>query len=304
MKKSTIKRLEAWVQEQLANPAPRGGRNNQVVQVAPRMLELGWDEDGIVEAFMGAFGYDDDDAEMDGEIRLAVKSSARYVQPIDERSAKEIAEAKAKEAQARITAERLLKSVMINYRWTYDEITASSEASALPPKAQTQFFLQTLFDPSDIVWIGNVWSTGKPKNVANFQRVDHWLAATRWPGEFVSHCTFQNGVCSRSNDTLAERKYLVVESDELSKDEIGAVFNWLVAECEMNLRAVVFSGKRSLHGWFDWPSSASEAEIGHVKATLTGLKCDPSTLRASQPVRLPGVMRRETKTIQSLLYLA
>ena len=45
----------------------------------------------------------------------------------------------------------------------------------------------------------------------------------------------------------------VVESDTLSKDEVGAVFAYLQRRLHYPLHCIVDTAGKSLHGWFDAP---------------------------------------------------
>jgi hypothetical protein len=91
-------------------------------------------------------------------------------------------------------------------------------------------------------------------------------------------------------------RFLVVESDTLSKAEIAAVFGW----CRqfLSLRGIVDTGGKSLHGWFDYPTTA---QLHELRGILPRLGCDPALFKPSQPCRLPGARRGER--VQSLLYL-
>lgn len=95
-------------------------------------------------------------------------------------------------------------------------------------------------------------------------------------------------------------KYAPTEHD-LERNRAGclALTRWLREEVRLRLRAVVDSGNRSMHAWFDRPPEPITAEL---VALAPGLKLDPATFRPAQPVRLPG-WRRETGRWQRLIYL-
>jgi hypothetical protein len=97
---------------------------------------------------------------------------------------------------------------------------------------------------------------------------------------------FHPGTISRSDSNVAVRRFLVVESDKLTKDESGAIFCLL--RHKLKLRAVVDTGNKSLHGWFDYPD---EDNVEQLKAFLPELGCDPKMFGASQPARLAGQLR-------------
>jgi hypothetical protein len=77
-----------------------------------------------------------------------------------------------------------------------------------------------------------------------------------------------------------------------------AVFCALEEQHGLTPRALVSSGNKSLHAWFDWPD---EGEQEDWQAVLKGYQCDPANLRPSQPVRLPGIIRPDTGRPQELL---
>jgi hypothetical protein len=300
-------RLETWIGHQLENPPAEGqGRNNFMIMVTPRMLELGWDEDGIFEAWKTAFDLEDDDSK-DDEVRRAIESAKRYITPIAIESKAEIRKRKIVEERAHQAGARALDGILRDYSWTMAEIAEAGGMESWTPAEQTDTFLATMFMGYDHIWAGMPWQSGVGQKAngktfdyrQNFKTIDDWRGIKNLAHEFISHCTFKPGSENRSNSNVQSMRYMVVESDELDVNQVGAVFNWMVSR-GAKLRAVVFSGRRSLHGWFDWESDNNTKELG---AMLKGLKCDPSTLRASQPVRLAGRTRKDTKTIQTLLYL-
>jgi hypothetical protein len=155
-----------------------------------------------------------------------------------------------------------------------------------------------LFAPHDVVWIGDVYDSGKPENAANFRFVSDWRGLPTCPGNFTCGSTFHPWIISRSNETVAERKFLIIESDTLKRGEMLSVIAW----CRqfMRLRAVVSTGGRSLHAWFNFPEAAKLADL---RVILPELGCDPALFKPAQPCRLAGAYRREKSTYQTLLFL-
>lgn len=160
--------------------------------------------------------------------------------------------------------------------------------------------LLALFQPEDVVWIGSIYDSGKPQHMANFRSRDAWMGETGAPAAFTCPSTFKSGSSARANEFLKDRRFLVVESDTLPKDEVGSIFQWMRMKCGMVLRAVVDTGGKSLHGWFDFPSAT---ELPDLRLVLPELGCDPKLFTASQPVRLPGAFRVEKNAIQRLIFL-
>ena len=159
--------------------------------------------------------------------------------------------------------------------------------------------LLSKFAPNDVVWIGGVQDSGRPECAVNFKSAQEWLSYSRAPGQFTCPVAFKNTSFARSNANIIGRRFLVVESDLLKKDEVGAVFR-LLTDCGLKLVAVVDTAGKSLHGWFDFMSC--ETALDELKLVLPALKCDPKLFTPSQPVRLPGAERDEK--LQRLIYLA
>ncbi len=190
--------------------------------------------------------------------------------------------------------------VLIKWRWPVADIE-SGTVLRVPCEASDQSrAILGLFQPSDIVWIGDIHSSGRPEHAAHFRTAAEWMEFGTLPGPFVCPSTFQSGAFSRGNDHVAQRRFLVVESDTLPKDQVGAVFRWLREAVGLPLRAVVDTGGKSLHGWFDFPSEFILAEL---KLILPELECDPKLFTASQPVRMAGMIRPEKGNLQRLLFL-
>jgi len=161
--------------------------------------------------------------------------------------------------------------------------------------------LLQLFSPDDNIWIGQLWDTGQPHHACHFRPVKDWLAQEAVaPGPHICPASFRRGAYTRAEDSVLGRAFLVVESDTLSKRESSAIFQWL--QQQLHLYAVVYTGNKSLHGWFKCPD-CDYAGFQELKVILTGLNCDPAMFRVSQPCRLPGWLREDTQHYQRLLYL-
>jgi hypothetical protein len=195
--------------------------------------------------------------------------------------------ARAKNSKAQILSE---------YATDPADLFEESPCRLLGPPANDWGLLLGLFRPPDVVWIGNVTDSGHGYE-QSFRPVSEWLPQPRPPGPFTCPSVFKPGAYSRSKENVVSTPFLVVESDLLTKPEICAVFSWL--RQFLRLRAIVDTGGRSLHGWFDYPQSTTV--MGELKIILPPLGCDPAMFKPSQPCRLPGVKRGPG--VQALLYL-
>ena len=78
----------------------------------------------------------------------------------------------------------------------------------------------------------------------------------------------------------------MVESDTLSRDEVGAVFAYLTRRLRYKLHCIIDTAGKSLHAWFDAPPN--KAFESRLKVGLEVFGCDPKVFSYSQPVRVPG----------------
>ncbi len=118
-------------------------------------------------------------------------------------------------------------------------------------------------------------------------------------GNYTCGSSFKAGSYQRTNENLNGHRFLVVESDVLSRDEVGAVFAHLRRRLHYGLHCIVDTGGKSLHAWFDAPRSKVLED--RLKVGLEVFWCDPKVFTYSQPVRVPGAWR-EGK-LQRLVWL-
>ena len=174
------------------------------------------------------------------------------------------------------------------------------------PKEDWRLIMK-LFRPDDVVWVGT-----KKNDSANethpsewidycktrFRTASDWLKETQCPGILTCPNTFKPGTHSRRDAEVLARRFLVLESDTLDKNQVCAVFKW--TEQFTKLRAIVDTAGKSLHAWFEMPTPDV---LGQLETILPQLGCDGSMFIPSQPCRLPGGYRADTGRNQSLLYL-
>ncbi|MDB4316855.1 hypothetical protein N9911_01175 [Akkermansiaceae bacterium] len=162
--------------------------------------------------------------------------------------------------------------------------------------------------------MGSLYQSGKPENSSSFQTCQQWLKADSLPPRLAAGI-FQAGSISRSEQAIISRPYVVIESDELigfkpktteernmNKRLSAALFAFMADRLKMTLRAVIDTGGKSLHGWFDRPSPAG---MNALKTIITGLAIDPAVFArcSSNPLRTPGCRHEGTDQTAQLLYL-
>jgi hypothetical protein len=190
----------------------------------------------------------------------------------------------------RVMAERFKPELFEKFHWPFSQIVADSPLHVCERDAEDQFRTWLRLWPAHChVWIGDIFSSGRPEHRTHFRPVADWYQIGPAMGNFTCGSSFKPGSFQRSNANCNGTRFLVIESDTLAKDEVGAVFAYLNRRLHFNLHAVVDTAGKSLHGWFDAPRDKRiEARL---KAVLTVFGCDPKLFTYSQPVRVPGAFR-------------
>jgi hypothetical protein len=209
-------------------------------------------------------------------------------------------EAEEKEV-TRLQAQVGLGSVVRDFATTPEKWLKQSPTRIAEPRDQWRQLLH-LFNPDAVTWIGHdVRETDKDSDrfATKFRTAGEWrsLRGPGAPGMYTCPAIFKTGAFSRCNENVLHRPFLVVESDLLTKTEVGAVFAWMTQQC-LRLRAIVDTAGKSLHGWFEFPDEPSLKELQII---LPAFKCDPALFKPSQPCRLPGALR--DGNYQKLLYI-
>ena len=190
------------------------------------------------------------------------------------------------------------------HAWPVSEIESGIAAHSLYEQFNT--FIHTMFTPNDVVWMGTPFESGEVYS-DNFASTETWARRWRNVGPFICPNPFNSDATDRSIKTLSDKRYFVIEGDDchpdkdINRDRCGAIFKYAMAvKSELKLRAVVDSGNKSLHGWFDYPGDEIYQWCLEV---LPAMGADPATMRLAQPVRLPGVIRDNGKE-QRLLWIS
>lgn len=183
-----------------------------------------------------------------------------------------------------------LEGIKRIYQWDLRAIEKSSPRRTGHRDPDDQFRMWLRIWPQKAhVWIGDVFSSGRPEHAKHFRTPAEWQQIGPVMGNYTCGSSFKPGTFKRGNEFTNGTQFLVVESDVLDKNTVGAVFLWLNQWGCYNLHAIVDTGGKSLHGWFDRPRNLRTEN--RLKAALTGLACDPKMFTYSQPVRVPGAWR-------------
>jgi hypothetical protein len=222
----------------------------------------------------------------DGSVKTKAEIlGARGTRPSDTASAERL-----ELATLQAVADRFKPELFENFRWPFAQILSDSPLLVADRDPDDQFRTWLRLWPAHChVWIGDVYSSGKPEHKTNFRPVADWYQIGPVMGNFTCGSSFKPGSFQRSNANCNGTRFMVIESDTLPKDEVGAIFAYLNRRLHFNLHAVIDTAGKSLHGWFDAPRDRQvEARL---KAVLTVFGCDPKLFTYSQPVRVPGAYR-------------
>lgn len=238
------------------------------------------------------------------EVNEDIRDAWRYFQPEispEERQKLLVESARRHELEARALAAK--PQILKNWKW---DIFSEALDASLPEQFQRW---KQLWTPEDYIWIGEPHSSGQFFHKSHFGMAEDMVLR----GHFGCASIFKSGTFSRTNENVATTPFLVVEGDAVlgvapktesdkhdNKLACAAIFNWLRKEMGLKLRAVISSGNKSLHGWFNMPDKDM---FNQLRVILPALGCDRALFKPSQPVRIPGILR-ENGNPQQLLYIS
>ena len=200
----------------------------------------------------------------------------------------------------RAAAERFRPELFDFFRWPMAQILEDSPLLVAERDADDQFRTWLKLWPAcSTVWIGDVYSSGKPEHRTHFRPISEWYQIGPVMGNYTCGSSFKPGSCRRSNENLNGHRFLVIESDSLTRDEVGAVFAYLRRRLHYDLHCIIDTAGKSLHAWFDAPRN--KVFENRLKAGLQVFGCDPKVFTYSQPVRVPGAWR--DGKLQRLIWL-
>jgi len=184
----------------------------------------------------------------------------------------------------------------------------------MKPGEQAHAMLARLFAPEAILWMGTPYDSGEPRYALNFRATRDWLTLDRLPPRLAAG-VFRMGSHSRAEASVLARPFVVIESDELighkprtaeeraeNRELCAALLSFLRSRLKMSLRAVIDTGGKSLHGWFDRPTPEG---MNALRTLLHGFAIDAAVFDrcSSNPLRAPGCLHEGTGDTARLLYL-
>ena len=158
--------------------------------------------------------------------------------------------------------------------------------------------LQAIYEPSETIWSGGVYDSGKPQHECHFDTAKAFLT-TKEIGDRVGCSTFKKESFGRTMDNVQERKIILAESDEMTKSDSACLLH-LFDLLKLQVVAVIDTGGKSLHFWIRY----SKRALRLLTELVEPLKLDPGALSASHaPLRLPSCVHDITKKPARLFFL-
>lgn len=249
----------------------------------------------------------------------AVNSNIRsawslFQPPLDEAAMSEAREKAAQRHSTEAKAKASLPEILKQFKWDILDIEISSKFRGAYNGQSTDIFLEKMFEAEDVLWIGDPENTGQERYASHFKKREDWTTNfDAWVyGNYTCASTFKPGTYSRANANVLTTPYLITEGDNVlgivpetdeqklaNKNASGAVARWLQEKVGLTLRAVVDSGNKSLHFWWEMPKKETFEEL---RIILPCLGFDRAMFKPSQPARLAGVIR-DNGNEQKLLYI-
>lgn len=199
---------------------------------------------------------------------------------------------------------------------TESDIQARSPIPLDWPENEGWRVLEALYGPGDFVFIGDDGWAGRIGET--IRTAGEWSAALKevrqvpCPKIMVNPVTGKpapkktgTGATLRGDGCIAAHRFVVIEHDQL--DLASQLAYWRAAP--LPVVALIFSGKKSIHGWVrvdcvDASEWETEIEQRLFPQYLVPMGFDPACRNSSRLSRMPGHRRADTGLVQRCLYLA
>ena len=310
--------------ESLASLAcQKGTRNGRLLGLATLGILAGRSDEQAESEIMSASGTPPLSS---GEIRHALKTARRDTQPLgDTAPAARWTPLKPKPPPLAHGARDYVTRMIGRERGASLESLAACSPLPIPTESreQTQLFLKTLYDETEFLFIGQRHEAGKPG--LNIETCKDWLHLYRPNGIDTEELICANPLTGKEGMTkdgkpsfrcgacVSTFLYCLAEFDGMTLADQLAFWQGVIQSDTLPLRALTFSGNKSIHGLveLDCPSAAA---WGQSVETLLYAVCNPKAppehqadracRNADRLTRLPGATRSDNRKAQSLLWLA
>lgn len=213
-------------------------------------------------------------------------------------------------------AQSALPALIEKYKWSPYEVRADSPTHIDEYAHLPSVFLAALFAPFEFVWSGEAFHSGEAHR-RKWRTVSEWNnAPPETIGPLSAPATWRSGTFSRKRKNIAEAPFIVLNFDKIpttgkepeTSEEISrlvceslAITRWLREGCGWSLSAILWTGSKSFHIWFEMPP---EDHIAAIKESMVILGINRSLIGSpGHPARLPGMIHEKTGQRSQTLWL-
>jgi len=177
-------------------------------------------------------------------------------------------------------------------------ISRSPEPIQFVPQSRAEMFIDTLFPGNPLLCVGrkNHFYTDTRETFRGHLHARELIVPSPMSAQMGR--TKQGKMSYRSESNTGTRRFLVVEFDRGTLDQQAALL-WHLAGRIAPLALVVFSGGKSLHGWF-YCAGQREEKLERFFRYAASLGADTKTWSRCQFVRMPDGQRADGKTSDAL----
>lgn len=173
-----------------------------------------------------------------------------------------------------------------------DGLDVLRDLSLATPPALASQAVPVLFPGDPLICVGASSSRFTTGHLAEFPALDFCQFIVPSPMSARTGKTQDGRESAHCLDNTGPRRFIVVEFDHGEIDDQASWLYWLATKAP--LIAVVFSGGKSLHGWF-LCDGVDETQVEEFFADAVRIGADPRLWTRSQFARLPGGLRGEVR---------
>lgn len=187
------------------------------------------------------------------------------------------------------------------------------------PQGDPALLLETLYEPTDLVWIGDRHQAGVLGDT--IRTAGEWITHFKRGGKTGPHIIPNpltgapatkktgDGATLRGDGNISSYRYCIAEFDNLSRED--QIRFWSAGK--LPIIALIDSGGKSIHAWLDVQKLAqvetaeqwqSEIKTRLYDRILSPLGVDTACSNSARLSRLPGYFRGEKRAWQKLLWLS
>lgn len=204
--------------------------------------------------------------------------------------------------------------ILRRYHWHPADLWEDSPTRPNDAADDPRVFLTSLFPPSAIVWTGSVFDSGE-RHRNRWRSVCDWFdSPLEELGPMTTPATWKPETVSRSQGAIASAPFVVLDFDgqegrkpatapelETHLSESLALVRWLKDRLRWRLAAILTTGGKSIHAWFEDPGPAC---LESLRPTFAPFGIDGGLIgHPEHPCRLPGQIHSATGKRSRVLWL-